>query len=126
VSEESRMTGETRRPPKYRVGDKIRVEIEASDESGVAEVEVDFTLDSDTARHLILSGDGGGQTDARIVLEKEVTDDIPPGEYTLFYITLTDTRGNTRVVSDEVIKLRIETDPKQDYDAPDLKSLRVI
>ena len=127
VTGEAGVAGETGQLPTYKVGDKIRIEVEARDESGVAGLEANFTHDSDTSRHLIFDSEGHGQTEAFIVLEKEVTNDIAPGDHSLFYLSLEDILGNREVISGPYgMRFRIETVPQTDYEPPELKNWRML
>lgn len=121
------VTGETEQLPTYKVGDKILIKLEARDVSGVAGVEADFTHDSDISKHLVFDGEGYAQTAASIVLEKEVTNDIAPGDYSLFYLTLEDMFGNRETISGPYgMRFKIETVPQTDYEPPELTSWRLL
>lgn len=110
----------------YKIGDKIRIELEVSDESGVDHVEAYFTHEGATAASLTFLGYGEGREEATIILEQEVTEDVVPGEYTCFYLLLVDCRNNTRTISrPSGLRFRVEGIPG-DHEGPELRNSQML
>ncbi len=81
-----------------------------SDPSGVDDVRANFILRGRTTGEIDLRGKGDCSVRATVTLEAEVTEDMPPGEYTCFALFLTDCRGNQSSAKPN-IKFRIEGIP---------------
>jgi hypothetical protein len=109
-------------PRTYRVCDTIEVELKLEDESGIGAVYALFRNTS-TNDHLYMEGHGGGRTRATVSLTKEVTDRIRAGEYVCEYVSVSDTRGNSREHRRE-LRFRVDT-PPSDFEGPNLKDARV-
>lgn len=119
------MAEAARHLPTYTLGEKINLELEASDKSGVDEVAVVFRNEQETGKQITLQGSGNGQTEAVVVLEKEVTGDMAPGQYQCFYIALTDVVGNRRTIGADNLRFRIEGVPG-DHEGPRLHKWQLI
>jgi nucleoid-associated protein YgaU len=116
---------ETKRLPTYKPGDRIRIELEVTDESGVGRVIAVFALESDPSRRLELNANGEGETTAHPVLTQNVTDNMAPGVYHCAYVELRDTLRNSRVVNRPGIAFRIEG-VSGDHEGPNLISWKVL
>lgn len=120
------MAEETRQQTEYTLGNTIRIELEVSDESGVGEVRARFSLVDNLTQSIFFSTTGSGETkDDTIILEKEVTEDIAPGEYECQWIALEDMRGNQNLISSPGIRFRVDNVPG-DHDPPELKGWRTL
>ncbi len=119
------MAERTEQLPRYTLGDKIRIELEVSDESGVGEVEALFTNEQESGKQIIFPGDGGGETNAVVVLEREVIEGMAPGLYQCFYVSLTDNLGNKRITRPDEMRFCIADIPG-DHEGPRLKTWRII
>lgn len=119
------MSEETKQLPVYRFRDTIRIELDVSDSSGVAEVSARFTTTTSDSnrRSIYLRVDAEGATDATVVLEQEVNDTLPPGEYRCEYVQLVDLRGNQSLILRPDIGFCVEGVPG-DHEGPRLKDWR--
>lgn len=118
------MAGETKQIPTYRFRDTVRIALDVSDRSGVAEVAARFTT-TDGSRSIYLRADAGGTTDATVVLEQEVTDALAPGEYRCDYVQLTDLRNNQTLIVRPDIGFLVEDVPG-DHEGPRLRDWRYV
>lgn len=110
--------------PTYGPGDKIRLELEVSDESGVDKVEIWFHSQDNVTHEFQIIGDAQGAKITTLALEKEVTGDIAPGDYQSRFVVLYDLVGNRTITyPDPAILLRIEGVPG-DHEGPQLNSWR--
>ncbi len=119
---EREMAEETKQVPVYRFRDTVRIELDVSDPSGVAEVGARFT-NTDVSRSIFLRVNAEGATDATVALEQEVNDVLAPGEYRCEYVQLTDLRGNQTLIVRPDMGFRIEGVPG-DHEGPRLKDWR--
>jgi hypothetical protein len=75
----------------YNVGDTITIDVELRDESGIQTVEMIFRQDQNTLIRMPFLGPSESST---VRLTFDVTDQTPPGVYTLSAFYATDGRGN--------------------------------
>jgi hypothetical protein len=95
--------------PTYRPGDTIRLELELTDSNGVLEVGARFRVaSSESVRSIYRSVKLDGETNAVAVIELELDENSPPGEYVCEYIALTDRLGNTSLIVSPGIEFRVE------------------
>ncbi|MDQ4004001.1 MAG: hypothetical protein M3259_09230 [Actinomycetota bacterium] len=119
------MAERTEQLPTYTLGDKIRIELEVTDESGVGEIEATFSNEQETGKRISFAGNGEGETSTMVVLEREVVEGMAPGLYQCFYVSLIDNLGNKRVTRPHDMRFRIEGIPG-DHEGPRLHGYRVI
>jgi hypothetical protein len=112
--------------PTYKSGDKISIEVNLRDDTGIDHITAHFAEVSagggseDTS--LVLTGNGGGQQEATITLTGHVGEKTPAGEYKSQELQVSDIRGNHDYYHPD-IRFRIET-PAKDTQAPKLVSWR--
>lgn len=99
--------------PVFEYGDAFRIELRVSDDSGVSRVEARFRNEMpESAKSVYRSVDLNGEKDALAVLEFEVGEELPPGNYVSEYIALTDKLGNQSVIAAPGIEFRVEGSPE--------------
>lgn len=116
------MAETTKQNPVYGFRDTVRIELDVSDSSGVAEAAARFTA-TDSSSSIYLKVDAEGATDTTVALEQEVNDTLAPGEYRCDYVQLTDLRGNQTLIVKPDIGFRVEGVPG-DHEGPRLKGWR--
>jgi hypothetical protein len=95
--------------PTFEYGDTVRIELRVSDSSGVSRVEIRFRNESEALVGSIhRSVELEGETDATVVIELPVGEDLPPGDYVCEYVALTDQKGNTSLITAPGIMFRVE------------------
>jgi len=95
--------------PVFERGDTVRLELRVSDSSGVSRVETRFRNESgESVRSVYRSVELEGETDALAVIELQVDEDLPPGDYVCEYVVLTDQKGNQSMIAAPGIEFRIE------------------
>lgn len=105
----------------YKVGDTVNVEVELRDnQSGVGQAQGVFRGVA-KGRAFTVSGDGGGQTYAKVSLIAIISNDLPADEYKLETLIAYDTAGNRLTANPPNIELRIEH-PSGDQNPPELIS----
>lgn len=109
----------------YELGDNIKLALKVSDPSGVERIVASFAEKYDTTKQLYLYGDGGGATDAEVVVETKVIEGTAPGEYFCFQLDLTDKLGNRRLISNPGIEFRVAEVPG-DHEGPELQGWRLL
>lgn len=119
------MAEKTQQLATYGLGDKIRIELEVSDESGVGAAAAQFVNEQESGKQIMLAGDGGGETSTVVVLETEVVEGMAPGHYQCFYVSLTDNLGNKRITRPDEMKFIIEDIPG-DHQGPRLHGWRIV
>ncbi len=112
--------------PTYGPGDTVRVELDLEDASGIATVLARFgeveTGGGREGQYFILTGDGGGKTQATVTISGEVPNKILAGEYKCTELSATDVHGNVTYHAPD-IRLRIEA-PPGDFAGPELTDWR--
>jgi hypothetical protein len=99
----------TNNVPVFERGATIRIELRVSDSSGVSRVETRFRTESEeSVRSIYRSVTLEGETDAVAVIELQVDEDLPPGDYVCEYVALTDRKGNQSLIAAPGIEFRIE------------------
>lgn len=97
--------------PIFERGDTIRLELRVRDDSGVSRVETRFRNESEeSVRSVYRSVELEGETDALAVIELQVGEDLPPGNYVCEYVAITDRRGNQSLIAAPGIEFRVEGD----------------
>jgi hypothetical protein len=95
--------------PVFERGGTIRLELRVRDSSGVSRVEIRFRNESeDSIRSVYRSVELEGETDALAVIELQVDEDLPPGDYVCEYVALTDRKGNQSLLAAPGIEFRVE------------------
>jgi hypothetical protein len=95
--------------PTFEMGDTIRIELQVSDGSGVSKVETRFRNESEASvKSLYRSVDLGSETDTRVIIEIQVDEDLPSGDYVCEYVALTDGLGNKSLISAPGIEFHVE------------------
>ena len=121
------MAEEKRQIPTYTLGDTIRVELDVSDESGVAQVIALFRMPPNpTINYVYLKAAADGKDKTKVVMEKEVSADVAPGEYSCDWVQLEDGRGNKALITGLTeMRFRVEGIPG-DHEGPTLNDWQVI
>ena len=103
----------------YKLGDRIRFEIELTDESGVGRVTAVFRGEAPYAV-IQMHGHGEGAKTATVELTAFVTDATLPGGYSLQDLTASDSLGNHRHLPIPAgLEFRVENE-WGDYEGPEL------
>lgn len=101
----------TRDVPTFEVGGTIRIELQVSDSSGISRVEARFRNESEeSVKSIYRSVTLEGETDALVVMELQVDEGLPPGDYVCEYVALTDQKGNQSLIAAPGIEFRVEGD----------------
>lgn len=95
--------------PVFERGDTIRLELRVSDSNGVSRVETRFRNESEeSVKSVYRSVELEGETDVLAVIELQVDESLPPGDYVCEYVALTDRKGNQSLIAAPGIEFRIE------------------
>lgn len=100
----------------------IQIELVLHDDSGVGTVTAVFEKVDDPIIAIQLRADLHGERDPKLILEKEVTDEVAPGEYRCRYILAQDVHGYAREYTPDM-RFWVENVPG-DYEPPELKGWR--
>lgn len=107
--------------PIFERGDTIRLELQVSDSSGVSRVETRFRTESeDSVRSVYRSVELEGEADALAVIELQVGEDLPPGNYVCEYVAITDRKGNQSLIAAPGIEFRVQGGVEEDSQGPAL------
>lgn len=111
--------------PIFEASDTIRIELEVTDNSGVSEVGARFRVASGShyPKSIYKAVELDGETNATVVIEFHVGDELPPGDYTCEYISLTDQKGNNSLFVNPGIEFKVEG-TSEDQEGPVLEGWR--
>ncbi len=99
----------TNNAPTFEIGDTFGIVLEVSDSSGVARVDIRFRNESEeSVKSIHRSVDLDGKPDAEVMIELQVDEDWPPGDYVCEYVALTDRKGNKSLYASPGIEFHVE------------------
>ena len=95
--------------PTFEYGDAFRIMLKVSASSGVERVDARFTNESEeSVKSIHRSIELEGETTATAVIEIQVDDSLPPGDYVCEYVALTDRDGHRALFAAPGIEFRVE------------------
>lgn len=99
----------TNNVPTFERGDTFGIVLEVSDSSGVARVDIRFRNEGEeSVKSIHRSVNLDGEPDTQVMIELQVDEDWPPGDYVCEYVALTDRKGNRSLYATPGIEFHVE------------------